>query len=250
MARITLKVKLVNRFDYQKSFGWQTQYMSIYKMVDENGKIYVWNTGSTLAKKVPGNGKGHFIDAKGDWDYEHAEKGDTIIIKASVKGESEYKGEQQTELTRCEIVEFVEKAEDLKAKKAAEKEERKQKQLESITGEDFIWKMPYKQYKEHYADCETVIDSYEDHVDKYGFVTAPPTIKVIIREGRLKANGTRGKHYAGHRIQFDLDGHTYIQPFRAVSEATAIRQAKKEHPTATNFACVEIIHYTHRSDWY
>ena len=255
MARITIEAKLAKKIHYTKSFGWQTTEMTIYKFVDAAGKIYVWNTSAVLGMEVeiPWESKTCYLideDKHKKYDWIGVQEGDTVKITAAVKGESEYKGEKQTELQRVKVAEIIERAADLKAQKKAEREAQKQAQLDSISGGDFIWEMPYKQYKEHYADCETVIDSYEDHIDRYGFVTAPPTIKVIIREGRLKASGTRGRHYAGHRIQYELDGKTYVEPFRAVSEATAIRQAKKEHPTAKNFSCVEIIHYTHKSDWY
>lgn len=56
--------------------------------------------------------------------------------------------------------------------------------------------MPYRQYKQHYADCNTIPGSY-DAVSK--------TIKVEIPEGRMKASGVRGQrfrylHFSGVEI--------------------------------------------------
>lgn len=256
MARITLTVELQKHFWFERpKFSYGTERVEIYKFLGEDGKTYVWKTTGylSLMVEVPYGTRGTYMvdtEKQKAWISDGANEGDKMIITASVKGESEYKGEPQTELTRVKIKEYLFRAEtaEEKAKRIkAEKEAKKQEQLDSLKGEDFIWKMPYHQYKDHYSDCETVIDSYEKHVDKYGFVQGPPTIKVIIREGRLKASGVRGQHYAGYRIRYTLDGKEYVEPFRAVCERTAINQARKAHPEATNFSLDEIIYY--RPNW-
>ena len=111
-------------------------------------------------------------------------------------------------------------------------------QLDSIGENDLVWTMPYRQYKAHYSDCETIIDSYTEYVNDYGhhYEYAPATIKVIIRDGRLKNSGVRGKHFSNYWIEFTLNGdHTHCESFRAVSAENAIEQAKKLHPDGTYF---------------
>ena len=252
MERIKKAVTLAGQYQYQKPgfVSWETVEMTVYKFVDEDGKIYVWNTSGVLSKKVFTDEEKHdgcwcWTDGKGRRYYhEYATKGSKIVISASVKGESEYKGEQQTELTRVKLEEIIELAET-EAEKAerlkAEKEAKKQEQLDSIGENDLVWRMPYKQYKEHYADCETVIDSFEKHTDARGYQTKPATIEVIIREGRLKNSGVRGEHFHGYEIEFtDKNGKYGFSPYRAVSIENAIKQAKKDFPDCTGFNCRRI----------
>ena len=56
-----------------------------------------------------------------------------------------------------------------------------------------VQRMKYKNYKEHYADCETVPSSYDK---------GTKSIEVIIPDGRMKNSGVRGHHFRGY--QFDL----------------------------------------------
>lgn len=60
---------------------YETEYgvTNVYRMVDELGNIYVWKSGKYI---------------------EDAEK---ITIKGTVKAHSEFRGEKQTELTRCQV---------------------------------------------------------------------------------------------------------------------------------------------------
>ena len=248
MERIKLEVKLTGRFDYSKPgyCPWQTVYMSIYKFVDASGKVYVWNTSGTLFQKVFTEEEKHDgcwcnTDGKGRRYYEQfITKGSKLVISASVKGEGEYKGEPQTELTRVKVEEILflaESEEEKAARLEAEKEAKKQAQLDSITENDLVWTMPYSQYKAHYADCETVIDSFEKHETEYGRATSPATIKVIIREGRLKNSGVRGKHFSNYWIEFVLNGnYIHSECYRAVCVENAIEQAKKRHPDGTCFS--------------
>lgn len=244
--RIKITGVLTREYSFERpAYGYGTETVTIYKITGEDGKIYVWKTTAALGMEVevPFETRGAILydeDKHVAYVWQGVSKGDRFTFTASVKGESEYKGEPQTEIQRVKVTEIIERAAEKAEQKKADK---KQEQLDSIKGEDFIWKMPYKQFKDHYADCETVIDSYEEHVDRFGYVVAPPTIEVIIREGRLKVSGVRGKHFAGYRIRFTLDGKQYINPYRAVSELTAIRQAMREVPNATDFECVEIISY-------
>lgn len=229
MARITVEVTMSNIYQYSApayGYGYENRY--IYTMQDEAGTVYVWKTTVHLSERIEvKKGDGCEYDERdGKWyGYKPVNKGDKIIITASVKGQGEYKGQPQTELTR---VKFVERTYDAADERKQKKESRKAEQLDSLQGEDFIWEMPYRQYKEHYSDCETVIDSYNDHNGMY-----PASIKVIIREGRLKNSGVRGQHFSGYEFFFvDTDGKKARICYRAVCEENAMKRLYKEFPEA------------------
>ena len=97
--------------------------------------------------------------------------------------------------------------------------------------------MPYKQYKEHYSDCETVIDSFETHRDR------PATIKVIIREGRLKASGVRGQHFYWFVFEITEGDEKFESSYYAVSEKNAEKRCIKEFPEATKRECVKVLRF-------
>ena len=101
--------------------------------------------------------------------------------------------------------------------------------------------MPYKQYKEHYSDCETLAGTYKDKDDMGRRIYA--TITVIIREGRLKNSGTRFQHYSGY--QFTNENGKYIT-YRAVSEENAKKRCEKENPNHT-WECTKIYNYRRMS---
>lgn len=230
MARITVEVTMANIYKYEApayGYGYETRY--IYTMQDEAGTVYVWKTTSWMCINVYEgvNPKtANFFDNKGIAYEKHGiNKGDKVIITASVKGQGEYKGQTQTELTRVKI---VERTHDAAEERAQKRESKKEEQLNSLQGEDFVWEMPYRQYKDHYSDCETVIDSYNDHDGMY-----PASIKVIIREGRLKNSGVRGQHYSGYEFFFvDTDGKKARVCYRAVCEENAMKRLYKEFPEA------------------
>ena len=209
MARVDLKVKLVGEYQYDRkkyaSYGYET--VSIYKMTDESDKVYVWKTTSWLA-----------------YNDKPINRGSIIVIAATVKGESEYNGEMQTELTRVKVKEVIEMGksiEQIQAEREKAREAKKAEQMASLKGEDFIWTMPYRQYKERYADCETVIDSFVR--PRFGV----SHIDVIIREGRLKASGVRGKHFHSYALEWEEDGETIRGVFVAVDYEHAEAQFHK-----------------------
>lgn len=225
-AKVSVKVKLVNSYEYlDTSFSYYGTTKYIYTMKDEAGNVLVWKTTSTLQMGDPNDSD--------TWEFIHV--GDTLRIEGKVKSHEEYKGTKQTVLTRCkyELVERGVTKEEIEAQK-------REAQLATLVGHDFVWKkMPYKQYKEHYSDCETVINSfdYEDGV---------AVVDVIIREGRLKNSGTRGMHYSGYQFMSD-DGKLVV--YRAVSPETARKRLVKEHPNSEDWELVKVFHYnTHR--WY
>lgn len=241
MEKINAVVTMKNIYSYEApayGYGYETRY--IYTMESEDGTCYVWKTTAYMAEKFLDE-NGWDIDSTGrKWNYSPINKGDVIRITASIKGQSEYKGQPQTELTRVKLVERTFKAktwEEIQAEREAEKQAKKEEQLASIQGGDMLWEMPYKQYKEHYSDCETLEGSFKRTE------AGVATIGVIIREGRLKASGVRGKHYSGYEFYFNENGKRVRCTFRAVSEENALKQLHKEFKDATEIKAGKIYRY-------
>ena len=200
-------VQFVNNYQFwSNAYSYRGTYINVYKFEDRFGKVYVWKTSSSLYKE----------------DIVNEEEVYTIIprfsvikIKASIKGENEYKGEHQVVLTRVKVLDIVEMA--------LTKEEREQKkaqeQMDSLRDGDFVYEMPYRQFKLHYADCETLSGSYNNETS---------TIGVIIREGRLKNSGVRFQKF--NTYKFVSEDGKRIQCRYAVSEENARRRIEKELP--------------------
>ena len=222
-------VTMANIYQYEApafGYGYETRY--IYKMVSEDGTVYVWKTTSLMYTKAETDNRSDACeyDSVNDKWYKYfpVNKGDIIKATFTEKGESEYNGERQMLVNRVKIDERISKAksaEEIAAEKKAAKEAQRKAQLDTMSYGDFIWRMPYKQYKDHYSDCETVIDSFER--DKVNGAT----IEVIIREGRLKASGVRGHHYRGFCFKNE-EGFTLT--YRAINVENAIKRIKKEYP--------------------
>lgn len=207
MSRIEKVVTLLGEYTFTRRAygGFRDETVSIYKMTDDEGKVYVWKTTGHLMKETV---LGKPEDEYREVDTYFPRKGDVFTIRATVKGEGEYKGEPQTEINRVVVKEII--------SKHIEKTAEKQKQSINLEEGDYIWEMPYGQYKKHYSDCETIAGSYDDE---------RRMIKVIIRAGRLKASGTRGEHYA----YFKVTNGTDVEWYKAISEENAIKRAKKEY---------------------
>jgi len=230
--RIELKnVTLANRYEFGSYFNhvYVTRYL--YKFVDESGKVYVWKT-TTYAgfdTKITVAGVERYA-------FDGIHNGDILDIKGTIKGESVYNGEPQTELERVKILGRSFKAETPEEKKArieAEKKAKEEKQRASLKDGDKIMRMTYKNYKEHYADCETVENSFEEHNGR------PSTIEVIVRSGRLVPSGVRGEHYAGYRF-VNEKGEKIT--YRAVSAENAEKRVNKENPN-NKWELDEIFYY-------
>ena len=210
-SRITTEATLMNIFeyvDYKFSYSGTTHYT--YIMNDFEGNVLIWKTTSSLMF----------------WDEEERKndvirKGDIISITGTVKDHNEYQNIKQTVLNRCKIslVSHAPTKEEIESQKREE-------QIATITGNDLVWKMSYKQYKEHYSDCETIIGSFKKSAYE------APTIEVIIRDGRLKKSGVRGKKFSRYIFE-SPDGITIA--YRAVSEENARKQMKKDFPNSENW---------------
>lgn len=241
--KIQVKVTMANIYSYEApayAYGTETRY--IYTMKADDEKVYVWKTTAYMGMDVE-NENGSFTKRGKTYSFLKINKGDVIEITATIKGEGEYKGQPQTELMRVKVKARLFKAEtweEAQARREAEKAQKAQTQRESLEGRDFIWTMPYKQYKEHYSDCETVAGSYNDHMRGREMTCRhiPATIDVIIREGRLKNSGVRGEHYSGYEVQNE-NGMKVV--YRAVKEENAIRRAEKEF--GGEWKCIKIYFY-------
>ena len=224
MEKIKATVTMKNIYEYRApkyaGYGEETRY--IYTMQGEDGTTYVWKTSSFMTA----NTVRETIIWGEKASTSKVNKGDVIEITASVKGHSEYRGEPQTELQRVKVLSRIFQAkteEEIKAEKEAAKQARIQAQADSIGPDDMIWRMPYRQYKEHYADCETVIDSFRG--DRGNM-----TIEVIIREGRLKNSGVRGKCFNEYAVLFNRNGKEDVSWHKAICSENAVKQFQKTHP--------------------
>jgi len=227
--RIAVKVTYKKSFeykDYKFSYYGTTHY--IHNFVDAEGNTIVWKS-TKLVEYVEGD-KCEFVT-----------EGSVVELTATIKDHSVYKETEQTVVSRCKF-KMLERA-----KTAYEIKQEKVKAQEASIGEgDYVWEMPYRQYKEHYSDCETIIDSFDRHEDSRGYAHGEPTIKVIIRAGRLKKSGVRGEHYKGFKFTTDT-GATVT--YRAISEETARRRMKKEYPNSDNWQLTEIFNYNMHKIW-
>lgn len=219
--RISITATLINDYSFTSYYGRMPQETTIYTFKDKDNNVFCWKTSGSLGMDK--------TDKRDNYYREFVRRGDTFTCKATVKEHSEYKGTKQTVLTRIKVesITHIPTKEELEEVKASE-------QRASLTGNDFIWRMSYKQYKEHYSDCETVAGSFQR--DSY----KDSSIEVIIREGRLVPSGVRGKHYSGY--QFKTNKGTLVC-YRAVSEENAKRQLLKEFPNGSDWECVKIFNY-------
>lgn len=226
--RITADVKMVSIFeykDYKFSYYGATRY--IYTMRDDAGNVLVYKSGAYLAIKTGDK------DRWGNPVETGIRRGDKISISGMVKDHSEYKGTKQTVLQRVRVKALIERQpteQELEDKKREE-------QIASLADGDFRWRMPYRQYKEHYSDCEILAGSFDDGCDSHGRKIAETKVEVIIRDGRLKNSGVRGKHFYGFEFRTDNGG---LVCYRAVSEENARKRMLKDYPESGSWECNHI----------
>lgn len=212
--RLTITATVTKRYQYTApAYGYGYENRDMYILKDDEGNVFKYDTTGCLCLEPEEN------------VYEPANEGDKIVLKGTVKYHTKYKGEPQTVLSRCKMISFVSKGLSPEEKKAIYK----QNLLDSITEGDFIYTMPYRQYKESYDDCETIPDSYDKRNS---------TIQVIVREGRLKPSGVRFQHF--HTYRFEDAEAKRVRCVYAVSEENARRRAEKENPE-NNWVLVEIM---------
>lgn len=219
--RATFK-KSCDYVDYKFSYYGTTHYIHTFE--DAEGNTIVWKSTNPV----------EYVE--GD-EYKFIPVGSVVELTGTVKEHGMYKETEQTVVTRCKF-NLVERA---KTKQEIQKEQMEAQQV-TIGENDFVWEMPYRQYKEHYSDCETIIGSYDTHEDSHGNCHGVPTIEVIIREGRLKNSGVRGKHYHGFSFAPSADCENGIT-YRAVCEENAWKRFLKDHPDCEDWVCVKIYNY-------
>ena len=220
--RIELEVKLIKENSFKSYFGFN-EITTIYTMEDADGNVFVWKTSSYLKLDTE--------NSRGDIVADLPRRGDRITLKATVKEHNEYKGTRQTVLIRVKVTAISHAKAELDAARASE-------QLASLKEGDVIWRMPYKRYKDHYSDCETIAGSYRDGRTHGGYAS----IEVIIRAGRLVPSGVRGKHYSGYIFEAE---NGMKAGYYAISEETARRRLLKDYPESQNWPCVKIYNYRH-----
>ena len=76
--------------------------------------------------------------------------------------------------------------------------------------------MLYRRYKQHFADCETVVGSYDKKTK---------TIDVLVPDGRMKPSGTRGQTF--HYMEFKGVEIATGRPVRCTIKATCLTNAIK-----------------------
>lgn len=206
--KINLVVTLDKELHFQSPFSYYGT-ITLYVFHDENDNVIAWKTSSVLVIRVDGK------------DYT-PRRGDVLKVAATVKEHSLYKDTEQTLLIRPKF-EFVSAPETYEERVARIQGE----QLDSMKGLDGLYTMPYRQYKEHYADCETLYGSYNDKTGK---------VTVIIREGRLVPSGVRFRRFHWYVVESDNGTKT---GYKAVCEENAIRRAEKDYPGET-FVCTKI----------
>ena len=209
MKKFEGNVKFVKQSEFMSFYGYNN-WVNVYKFETKDGKILIWKTGNVL--QVEGKDIGGMTPS----DEVFPTLNSIIRIKATIKGENEYKGEKQLVLSRVKVLEIIDRA----LTKEEKDEIKADEQRKSLKGEDFIWVgMPYRQYKNNYADCETVAGSYD---------IEERTIDVIIREGRLKNSGVRGQFY--YYWVFKDDANELVRTIKAVSFENAYNRVTKENP--------------------
>lgn len=108
------------------------------------------------------------------------DRGDEVLITGNIKSVGEYDGKPQTKLVKVQVIERLHREdrwEEIKEKRRLQELKEAEWQRSSVTKYDKIERMSYKKYKNEYADCETVKQSYDEY---------SRTIEVIIRDFDLR----------------------------------------------------------------
>ena len=124
----------------------------IYKFLDHEDNIFTWFTSKVIGID--------FIDDKGNEGWKFINEGDIISISAVIKEIGTYKGEDQVILTRCKILAIVKEAMFTEEKITLLKRTIQLAKYDKNSIYYEIKTVPYKEYKNNYSNCETVIDSF------------------------------------------------------------------------------------------
>lgn len=121
----------------------------IYRFIDEDKNIYMWRTSNVIGID--------YVNDKDEEAFQFVEVGDKIILSGTLKEENEYNGVPQIVLTRCKVKDFIESKAITEEKSL---EIRRDLQLAKYGGIYEIRTVSYKEYKNNYNKCETLIDSF------------------------------------------------------------------------------------------
>lgn len=173
MSKYNVKDKLIEELVYIDEIIYEGRSYSYYddgirylmKFIDNEGNVYVYRKDHHLGIE--------YLDERGHLQFEPMEVGDKVLISGTVKDVSEYKGEEQTVLTRCKLEDI------LKHGYMSEQEinqYKRDKQLGRQKGNVEVKTVTYRDYKNKYSDLETIYGSFVRN-DEGSF------IDVIVPEG-------------------------------------------------------------------
>ena len=98
--KIEIEVQLEKTISYESSFRYNCD-DHIHIMVDKEGNKFIWRTAKSLGYAYTLKNLDNRCFENG---FEPIEEGETFIIQGKIKAHTEYKGEKQTELTRCKLI--------------------------------------------------------------------------------------------------------------------------------------------------
>lgn len=126
----------------------------IYKFIDDEGNLLVWKTSKVLGIE--------FINENNNEAFRFVDIGDKIFIKGNVKGQDNFKGEDQVVLTRVSVEDIVEQSSMTEEQVIKFKQEL---QLSKLPKDTKIKTISYREYKGSYNSYETLVDSFKrtDH---------------------------------------------------------------------------------------
>lgn len=214
--KITFEATVKSIREFDSNYGYNRSF-NIYVLEDAEGNTIVWKTSSMMMVDEGINRPNYYI-----------KRGDKLSINATVKDHKEYKGTNQTVILRPKykvLSKSLTREEhlDMKAKEL----------LATLQDGDYTWEIPFKQYKQHYSDCETVPGSFKE-----GTQYQPKAlITIIVRKGRMKKSGVRGETFGYYTFRNELGKEI---TYKAVSEENATKRVNKENPGHT-WKCTVII---------
>ena len=95
--RVDLELTLIREthWDQPSYSGYGYDRVNLYTFADADGNCYIWKTGCYVEVERE--------DEDGTIDYTIAKCGDKVSMKATITAHNEYRGIQQTVLTRCKV---------------------------------------------------------------------------------------------------------------------------------------------------
>lgn len=214
--KITFEATVKYIKEFASNYGYNRSF-NIYTFKDAEGNTIVWKSSSIMMVDEEINHPNYYI-----------KRGDKVSITATVKDHKVYKETNQTVILRPKykvLSKSMTREEylDMKAKEP----------LATLQEGDYTWEIPFKQYKQHYSDCETVPGSFKAPTE----YRRQALITIIVRKGRMKNSGVRGGTFSYYTFKNELGKEI---TYKAVSEENATKRVNKENPGHT-WKCTVII---------